>query len=46
VKKTRQNKEIKPPFRFNRNGKGSQALAPRQTALDRRLIVVEAVSPV
>jgi hypothetical protein len=23
VKKTRQNKEIEPPFRFNRNGKGS-----------------------
>jgi hypothetical protein len=25
VKKTRQNKEIEPPFRFNRNGKGSRA---------------------
>jgi hypothetical protein len=25
VKKTRQNKEIEPPFRFNRNGKGSSA---------------------
>src|SRR6266853_2899804 len=24
VKKTRQNKEIEPPFRFNRNGKGSR----------------------
>jgi hypothetical protein len=23
VKKTRQNKQIEPPFRFNRNGKGS-----------------------
>jgi hypothetical protein len=23
VKKTRQNKGIEPPFRFNRNGKGS-----------------------
>jgi len=23
VKKTRQNKEIEPPFRFNRNGKAS-----------------------
>src|SRR5882724_4069789 len=23
VKKTRQNKELEPPFRFNRNGKGS-----------------------
>jgi hypothetical protein len=26
VKKTRQNKEIEPPFRFNRNGKGSREL--------------------
>jgi hypothetical protein len=25
VKKTRQNKEIEPPFRFYRNGKGSTA---------------------
>jgi len=25
VKKTRQNKEIEPPFRFNRNGKGSSS---------------------
>jgi len=24
VKKTRQNKEMEPPFRFNRNGKGSR----------------------
>jgi hypothetical protein len=24
VKKTRQNKKIEPPFRFNRNGKGSR----------------------
>jgi hypothetical protein len=24
VKKTRQNKKLEPPFRFNRNGKGSR----------------------
>jgi hypothetical protein len=29
VKKTRQNKEIEPPFRFNRNGKGSRISAAR-----------------
>jgi hypothetical protein len=29
VKKTRQNKEIEFPFRFNRNGKGSSRQAPR-----------------
>jgi hypothetical protein len=29
VKKTRQNKEIEPPFRFNRNGKGSSAAKKR-----------------
>ena len=28
VKKTRQNKEIEPPFRFNRNGKGSSSHHP------------------
>jgi len=27
VKKTRQNKNLEPPFRFNRNGKGSGAKA-------------------
>src|SRR5690242_21488395 len=26
VKKTRQNKNLEPPFRFNRNGKGSRCL--------------------
>jgi hypothetical protein len=25
VKKTRQNKKLEPPFRFNRNGKGSSS---------------------
>src|SRR5882724_4540573 len=30
VKKTRQNKEIEPPFRFNRNGKGSAIIELRQ----------------
>src|ERR1700730_14058929 len=29
VKKTRQNKEIEPPFRFNRNGKGSGSVCRR-----------------
>src|SRR6266404_1021131 len=28
IKKTRQNNEIEPPFRFNRNGKGSSATRP------------------
>jgi hypothetical protein len=29
VKKARQNKEIEPPFRFNRNGKGSSQFGDR-----------------
>src|SRR6266404_1329910 len=28
VKKTRQNKEIEPPFRFNRNGKALDRICP------------------
>ncbi len=34
MKKTRQNKEIEPPFRFNRNGKGSSADTERLSNLE------------
>jgi NAD(P)-dependent dehydrogenase (short-subunit alcohol dehydrogenase family) len=39
VKKTRQNKEIEPPFRFNRNGKGSRRAAGQEA---RTAILTEA----
>jgi hypothetical protein len=33
VKKTRQNKKLEPPFRFNRNGKGSSQTKPQGMAI-------------
>jgi hypothetical protein len=46
VKKTRQNKKIEPPFRFNRNGKGSSysslSLDPRPQRVRRNIVVVAA----
>jgi hypothetical protein len=39
VKKTRQNKEIEPPFRFNRNGKGSRVTASRRSRMEWVLFV-------
>src|SRR5882724_1929099 len=35
VKKTRQNKELEPPFRFNRNGKGSSERVVSDSRSDR-----------
>jgi len=42
VKKTRQNKEIEPPFRFNRNGKGSRTCSGSPpAAVDQRHHIVD-----